>query len=118
MQLLARSEMEKMDKKSEHYQARVDIAFYNSLDDLAATICKLNDKAADGFGMAQIQKRLCKMLPIFLMLAGIDGDRTMTDLQMIEAIRKIVEKGNNAEVKKRKDGSLVVYEVKKHIAAG
>lgn len=41
----------------------------------------------------------------------------VNDKQIIEAIRKIVEKGNNAEVKKRKDGSLVVYEVRKHVAA-
>lgn len=42
----------------------------------------------------------------------------MDDKQVIEAIRKIVNRGNNAEVKKRKDGSLVVYEVKKNIAVG
>ena len=40
----------------------------------------------------------------------------MTDKQILEAIKRIVEKGNNAEVKRRKDGSLVVYEVKKQIA--
>ena len=40
----------------------------------------------------------------------------MTEKQIMEAIHKIVERGNNAEVKRRKDGSLVVYEVKKHIA--
>lgn len=41
----------------------------------------------------------------------------MTEKQIMEIIRKIVAKGNNAEVKQRKDGSLVVYEVKKSIAA-
>lgn len=40
----------------------------------------------------------------------------MTDKQIIDAIRRICAKGNNAEVKRRKDGSLVVYEVKKNIA--
>lgn len=37
----------------------------------------------------------------------------MTDNKIIEEIRKIVEKGNNAEVKKDKNGNLIVYEVKK-----
>ena len=36
--------------------------------------------------------------------------------KVLDAIYKIVEKGNNAEVKRRKDGSIVVYEVKKNIA--
>lgn len=37
----------------------------------------------------------------------------MTDNKIIEEIRKIVENGNNAEVKKDKNGNLIVYEVKK-----
>ena len=44
------------------------------------------------------------------------GGVSMTEKQIIEAIKRIVERGNNAEVKRRKDGSLVVYEVKKSIA--
>lgn len=39
------------------------------------------------------------------------------DRKVIEAIRKIVDSGGNAEVKRRKDGTLVVYEVKKNIVA-
>lgn len=39
------------------------------------------------------------------------------DRKIIEAIRRIVDKGGNAEVKRRKDGTLVVYEVKKNIVA-
>lgn len=35
--------------------------------------------------------------------------------KVIEAIRKIVNRGGNAEVKRKKDGTLVVYEVKKNI---
>lgn len=41
----------------------------------------------------------------------------MTNEQIMETIKRIVAKGNNAEVKRRKDGTLVVYEVKKSIAA-
>ena len=37
--------------------------------------------------------------------------------KVIEAIKKIVDSGSNAEVKRRKDGTLVVYEVKKNIVA-
>ncbi len=36
--------------------------------------------------------------------------------KIMDAIKKIVEKGNNAEVKRKKDGTLIVYEVKKNIA--
>lgn len=32
-----------------------------------------------------------------------------------EAIEAITERGNNAEVKRKKDGSFTVYEVKKNI---
>lgn len=40
----------------------------------------------------------------------------MEDKKVLEAIKKIVlSNGNNAEVRKKPDGSLVVYEVKKHI---
>lgn len=31
------------------------------------------------------------------------------------AVSRIIERGNNAEVKRKKDGSLTVYEVKKNI---
>ena len=40
---------------------------------------------------------------------------TREDERIIEAIRRIVNSGNNAEVRKNKDGSLKVFEVKKHI---
>jgi hypothetical protein len=36
--------------------------------------------------------------------------------KIMNAIKRIVEKGNNAEVKRKKDGTLIVYEVKKNIA--
>lgn len=39
------------------------------------------------------------------------------DKKVIEAIKKIVNSGGNAEVKRKKDGTLVVYEVKKNIVA-
>lgn len=38
------------------------------------------------------------------------------DKKVMDAIRKIVDRGNNAEVRRKADGTLVVYEVKKHIA--
>ena len=40
----------------------------------------------------------------------------MTDKQIIEVIRQICLRGNNAEVIMAKYGTLVVYEVKKNIA--
>lgn len=39
------------------------------------------------------------------------------DKKVMEAIWKIVNRGGNAEVKRKKDGTLVVYEVKKNIVA-
>ncbi len=38
-----------------------------------------------------------------------------TDSELMDIIRAIVNKGNNAEVRKSKDGTLKVYEVKKKI---
>ena len=44
--------------------------------------------------------------------------RIEEDKKIIETVRAIVGRGNNAEIKKNKDGSLKVFEVKKKIAAG
>lgn len=42
----------------------------------------------------------------------------MNDKKILEAIKRIVIKnGNNAEVRRKPDGTLVVYEVKKNIVA-
>lgn len=37
--------------------------------------------------------------------------------EILKAIVDITERGNSAEVKRRSDGSYVVYEVKKNIAS-
>lgn len=36
-------------------------------------------------------------------------------LYLMEVISTITDRGNNAEVRRKKDGSLAVYEVKKNI---
>lgn len=36
-------------------------------------------------------------------------------LYLMEVISTIMDRGNNAEVRRKKDGSLTVYEVKKNI---
>lgn len=36
-------------------------------------------------------------------------------LYLLKVISEITDRGNNAEVRKKKDGSLTVYEVKKNI---
>lgn len=38
-----------------------------------------------------------------------------TDARVIRKIRRITDRGNNAEVRKKKDGTLTVYEVKKNL---
>ena len=38
---------------------------------------------------------------------------TEKDIRLVEECKRIIEKGNNVEIKKSKDGSWVVYEVKK-----
>ena len=38
-----------------------------------------------------------------------------SDEELIKAIKKCIQNGNNAEVRKKPDGSIAVYEVKKHI---
>ncbi len=39
------------------------------------------------------------------------------DKEVIIKIRKIVDRGNNVEIKKTKDGELKVFEVKKNIVS-
>lgn len=38
---------------------------------------------------------------------------TDKDIKLVEECRRIVDRGNSAEIKKAKDGSWVIYEVKK-----
>lgn len=41
----------------------------------------------------------------------------MDDKKLVQAIKQILSRGNNVEVKKAKDGTCVVYEIKKNIVA-
>lgn len=43
------------------------------------------------------------------------ADCPVNDKEIIKAIRLITNRGNNAEVKRKRDGTLAVYEVKKNI---
>ena len=42
----------------------------------------------------------------------------LEDLKIISAIRNITDRGHNAEIKRRSDGTLAVYEVEKRISIG
>lgn len=42
----------------------------------------------------------------------------LDDMRVLNAIKDITGRGNNAEVRRRKDGSLTVYEVEKRITVG
>ena len=37
------------------------------------------------------------------------------DLEMLNVIRKITSKGNDAEVRKKRDGTFAVYEIKRNM---
>ena len=39
------------------------------------------------------------------------------DEKLMKAIREVIARGHNAEVRKKPDGTLVVYEIKKNIVA-
>ncbi|MDB8696923.1 hypothetical protein [Mediterraneibacter gnavus] len=41
--------------------------------------------------------------------------QTERALYLLDVISKITDRGNNAEVRRKKDGTLTVYEVKKNI---
>lgn len=47
----------------------------------------------------------------------VEQPKLKEDLQILQSIRKITSRGNHAEVKRKKDGHLTVYEVKKNIVA-
>ena len=42
-------------------------------------------------------------------------DDKNTDENVMRAIKEIIQRGNDAEVRREKDGSVKVFEVKKHI---
>ncbi len=46
---------------------------------------------------------------------AIVADTSDSDKDIMRKIRTICSRGNNAEIKQRKDGSLAVMEVKKNI---
>lgn len=47
--------------------------------------------------------------------AGPFGSVDEMDVKILRKVKRILDRGNNAEIKKRKDGSVTVYEVKKSI---
>lgn len=43
-----------------------------------------------------------------------NGIISENDRKLVDKIKKITSRGNDAEVRRKKDGSLAVYEVKKN----
>lgn len=50
--------------------------------------------------------------------SSISANQADDDVIIMKSIREITGRGNNAEVKRRSDGRLAVYEVKKSITIG
>ena len=50
--------------------------------------------------------------------SSISANQADDDVIIMKSIREITGRGNNAEVKRRSDGRLAVYEVKKSISIG
>ena len=48
-------------------------------------------------------------------MVGVGKDSQEEDKQVLRAIRGIIRRGNDAEVRADKDGRIKVFEVKKHI---
>ena len=46
---------------------------------------------------------------------GVGKDSQEEDIKVLRAIRGIIRRGNDAEVRADKDGRIKVFEVKKHI---
>ena len=46
---------------------------------------------------------------------GAEKETREADKKIIKAIKEIIKRGNDAEVRAEKDGSIKVFEVKKHI---
>ena len=48
-------------------------------------------------------------------VVGVGKDSQEEDKKVLRAIRGIIRRGNDAEVRADKDGTIKVFEVKKHI---
>ncbi len=48
-------------------------------------------------------------------MVGVGKDSQEEDKKVLRAIRGIIRRGNDAEVRADKDGRIKVFEVKKHI---
>lgn len=44
---------------------------------------------------------------------ALNNDEAIKDQQLLKKLKRISAKGNNAEVKQNRDGTWVIYEVKK-----
>ena len=44
---------------------------------------------------------------------ALNNDEALKDQQLLKKLKRISAKGNNAEVKQNRDGTWVIYEVKK-----
>ena len=61
---------------------------------------------------------LSNLVGLYSRVHGVSASTMNDDAFIMKTIREITSRGNNAEVKRRSDGRLAVYEVKKSITIG
>ena len=64
--------------------------------------------------MVESQSLICNMNPP-LILHGRTISPTQEDVEIIQKIKTITARGNDVEIRMKRDGKLAIYEIKKKI---
>lgn len=68
--------------------------------------------------MKEFEQSTCSYSSRNRCVHDVSGSTLNDDELIMKTIREITNRGNNAEVKRRSNGKLAVYEVKKSISIG
>ena len=64
--------------------------------------------------MTEAQSVSCAKTCPFV-VSSIKGDFTIEDAELLKKIRAITARGNDVEIRQKRDGNLAVYEIRKKI---
>lgn len=67
---------------------RDEVNFYDALDNFADVLNRLNKKAANGAAVKHLENQMCRLIPEFILLCGVDSDGRI-DTSQFAATKKV-----------------------------
>ena len=60
-------------------EIRKEAKYFDTLYDFTGIITRLNEKACDGVSKDSLEKKICRLIPAFTLLCGIDEERNVIE---------------------------------------